>query len=467
MIVQNQLLKNWSSLRLERKSFLLWGSALLTLKMYVDALISWVVFDQHWTPFHYLSTEQVRIAVSGIDLESPYYITMLLASIPFVVVGVFLTLLRLRAASLPLWLTFLFFLPMINLLFFVVLCALPSTDSTKPIAKLDGASAANDTWQEQATKTDFLAAVLVGSLLGLGLVNVNIYAFRVYGAGLFVGLPFCIGLVTPMLVRRDCKVSFAQSLGGAALAVFLTALGTVLTAMDGFLCLIMAAPLWLVCALMGGFVAHSVQSRVPNQRWSAILIVVLMLLLPALMCAEATFEPQAPVYKAHTSVYVRAPVERVWASVVSFPDLNTPDNWFFHFGVAYPIGASINGAGVGAIRRCRFSTGDFVEPITVWEEPFRLAFDVTENPPPMREWSPFEGIHPPHLDGYFVSKRGEFRLIPISGELTLLEGTTWYQQRMWPTEYWRFWTNMMIQAIHQTVLEHVRVLSENERNFKI
>ena len=43
--------------------------------------------------------------------------------------------------------------------------------------------------------------------------------------------------------------------------------------------------------------------------------------------------------------------------------------------------ARIEGEGVGAIRYCSFSTGDFVEPITAWEKPHRLAFDVVKNPP--------------------------------------------------------------------------------------
>ena len=29
-----------------------------------------------------------------------------------------------------------------------------------------------------------------------------------------------------------------------------------------------------------------------------------------------------------------------------------------------------------------------------------------KNPPPLREWSPFD-IHPPHLDHYLVSRRGQ------------------------------------------------------------
>ena len=62
--------------------------------------------------------------------------------------------------------------------------------------------------------------------------------------------------------------------------------------------------------------------------------------------------------------------------------------------MACPISAEIEGKGVGAVRHCIFTTGAFVEPITVWDEPNTLAFDVTEQPPPMKELSPYD-IRPP------------------------------------------------------------------------
>src|SRR6185436_19561820 len=111
--------------------------------------------------------------------------------------------------------------------------------------------------------------------------------------------------------------------------------------------------------------------------------------------------------------------------------------WFFRQGIAYPVRARIDGRGVGAVRHCEFSTGAFVEPITAWEEPSRLAFDVTSQPPPMTEWSPYQDLHPPHLDSTIRSRRGEFRLIALPGGRTRLEGRTWYTLSLYPQLYWR------------------------------
>ena len=111
------------------------------------------------------------------------------------------------------------------------------------------------------------------------------------------------------------------------------------------------------------------------------------------------------------------------------------------------------------MRHCVFSAGPFVEPIEVWDEPRRLAFRVTEQPAPMEELSPFH-IHPPHLDNFLVSRRGEFRLDRRPDGRTRLEGTTWYTNRMWPADYRGAWSDAIIHRIHRRVLEHVRDTAE-------
>ncbi len=111
---------------------------------------------------------------------------------------------------------------------------------------------------------------------------------------------------------------------------------------------------------------------------------------------------------------------------------------------------------MGAIRRCEFSTGPFVEPITRWEPPTRLGFSVESQPPPMEEWSPYKNLHPRHLDGYFRSKRGEFRIVALPSGRTRLEGSTWYELDLSPGEYWRLWSDGLIHAIHLRVLEHIK-----------
>ena len=111
------------------------------------------------------------------------------------------------------------------------------------------------------------------------------------------------------------------------------------------------------------------------------------------------------------------------------------------------------------MRHCNFTTGSFVEPITTWNEPHLLQFDVLEQPQPLKEIS-FWDIDAPHLHDYFVSKKGEFRLTKLKNGNTLLKGTTWYYHNIRPEFYWKLWSNYIIHKIHFRVLDHIKRNSE-------
>src|SRR2546427_219783 len=81
--------------------------------------------------------------------------------------------------------------------------------------------------------------------------------------------------------------------------------------------------------------------------------------------------------------------------------------------------------------------------------------------PPMREWSPYRDVNPPHLDGYFRATRGEFRLLPLARGRTRLEGRTWYEVEMSPQPYWKLYSDWIVRTIHLRVLEHIKRLAEN------
>ena len=307
-------------------------------------------------------------------------------------------------------------------------------------------------------------AALLTFALSMPLLLFGIYSLDHYGLGIFVAMPFMIGFVSVLFrARRAPERTWKECRNVALGSTLLVGTASLLGGVEGIVCLAMASPLALFLAFVGGRLAYSVQGGFWRRRASPALLLIVLLSTPLLMGAEATMPWQAPLYKVVTSVEIDAPPETVWRNVVSFRQLPPPEDWLFRTGIAYPVRAEIRGRGVGAIRYCEFSTGAFVEPIEVWDEPRRLAFRVTENPPALRELSPYGGIHPPHLQGFLVSRRGQFRLIALPGGRTRLEGTTWYQHGLYPAGYWRLWSDAILHRIHLRVLEHVKRLSEERR----
>jgi hypothetical protein len=241
----------------------------------------------------------------------------------------------------------------------------------------------------------------------------------------------------------------------------LPAVALLLMAFEGAVCLLMAAPIALPLAMFGGVVGHSLQKQYHRSRHDAVRwLSGVVIGLPAFMGAEHINAAPPPILCVASVVEVEAPPERVWKHVVSFSELPAPDDWLFKIGLAYPLRAEIKGEGVGAVRHCVFSTGPFVEPITVWDPPRLLKFTVTQNPAPMEEWTPYESIHPPHLHNFLVSNGGQFALSALPNGRTRLEGTTWYRHSMWPAAYWQVWSDFIIHRIHLRVLKHVKTLAE-------
>ena len=289
-------------------------------------------------------------------------------------------------------------------------------------------------------------AMLVAACAGAGGAVVGTELLGVYGLALFVLLPIAVGYLAASL-HESPTLPIAIALGLTSTIVASALL--LLLALEGAICIVMAAPLALPFAALGAAIGHRQRRRAPRT-FAAVAVA-----LPLLMSVEAGAERRPDVHPVTTRVVVAAPPSVVWRHVVEFPPLPEPREAVFRAGIAYPTAATIEGRGVGAIRRCRFSTGDFVEPVTVWDPPRRLAFSVREQPEPMRELSPWGDVHPPHLDGFLRSLRGEFRLTALPGGRTLLEGTTWYENRMWPQRYWRLWSDELIHTIHRRVLRHV------------
>jgi hypothetical protein len=256
------------------------------------------------------------------------------------------------------------------------------------------------------------------------------------------------------------RQSWASCLGVTVIAAALTGLVMLVVALEGVICILMAAPLWLLAAVLGGAVGYALQEAVWNCRFGGRTLCLACLALPVLMATEHAVQPTAPLFALRSALEIDAAPERVWQNVVSFAELPPPTEWLFHLGIAYPMRAEIDGQGVGAVRQCVFSTGAFEEPIEVWDEPRRLKFSVTANPPPMEEWTPYRHVQPPHLTGFLVSEGGQFLLTPLPGGRTRLEGTTWYRHHLWPAGYWQVWSDYIIHRIHLRVLRHIRAQTE-------
>jgi hypothetical protein len=284
---------------------------------------------------------------------------------------------------------------------------------------------------------------------------IGIYRIGKYGMAIFIGTPFFIGFSTTLIYGLESKQAIPKKelylAGLLALALF--AIGILIFALEGLICIIMAAPLGALFTWIGSIIAARILSR--KNKTGISLLAISLTIYPSTFLLDKAHSDQTDIRAITTSIEIKSSPEKVWSSVVGFTPITESPNLLFKLGIAYPTHAEISGDGVEAVRQCYFSTGKFVEPITVWNPPNTLEFDVTSQPEPMTELTVWK-IHPPHLEGYFVSKKGRFKISKLENGNTLLSGTTWYYQKIFPTTYWYIWSDAILHAVHKRVLTHIK-----------
>lgn len=431
----------------DRKSYVIAGLALAALKYAIDFVVVYLATGKYWTLLAYLSP--VLVLRNEMLRPAPEMLLWGMAAyaLPFAWVGLSMSVRRAADAGMSPWWGVLFLIPGINWIMIAVLSFKPSkgewhVDDPREPVPLNLRTA--------------LASVGFGVALSMSMVATSVFLLKDYGWSMFLATPFVVGVVAGYLTNRSGQRSATAAVGTALITIVLSGLATLLFAVEGAICIAMAAPVAAVMAVAGALIGRAIATYTKTGGKGVILLVAL---LPLLAGAES-LDDEVPLYEVVTAVEIDRPPHEVWNHVVNFTEIDPPAPWIQRLGVAIPLRARLDGEGVGAVRHCEFTTGAFVEPITHWEPGKRLAFDVASQPPPMKEWSPYQNIHPPHLDGYLRSRRGEFRFIELPGGRTRLEGSTWYEIDIAPQMYWSLWGDTVIHRIHLHVLNHVKKEAE-------
>jgi uncharacterized membrane protein YhaH (DUF805 family) len=436
---------------LGRTAYLTAGLALFAVKIALDLAVA-RAFDRPYSLLFYISPSDAPLFRPA---ESPaYWLALWAVALPFIAIGFVLTIRRLRDAGLSPWLALFFFAPFANILFFGFCALVPGGRSDERAGSPRGGAPARMTYARAAAATG-----AIGAGVGLAAFGFGVLFMETYGGALLIGAPPISGFVTGLLFARWHRPSLPGALLSAILSILIAGAVVVGFALEGLMCLAMALPLVVLGSILGAAIGCLLER---SRRGAGMApTVTALVLVPATLAVEHVSPLPAPGFSpVESSIIVNAAPEAVWRHVIAFPPLEPPSEWIFRAGIAAPMGAVIDGAGAGAVRRCVFTTGSFIEPIEVWDPPRELGFAVVSSPDPLRERTLWKGPRPPHLDGYLESARGQFLLEALPGGGTRLLGRTWYRTNLVPERYWRLFADPIIHAIHMRVLRHVAALSE-------
>lgn len=306
-----------------------------------------------------------------------------------------------------------------------------------------------------ANTAHVIQGVLAGVAIIVGAVLVSALTFGSYGWSLFVATPFLVGVTTGYIANRRLRLSGRAT---ARLVLIAAALGTaalVALALEGFVCVLLAAPLGAVAALIGGAAGRAV-AKAGHGGGKPLASVAL---LPALFALEAATPPDLPI-TARASIEVTAPPDAVWAALISDQPIESGPGLVGMAGLAYPLRGRLLGHGIGAVRLGEFSTGVARERVTEWVPGRRLAIQVLTQPPAMEEMSPYRRVHAPHVQGYFETGATSFILVPLRSGRTRVDVEAHSVLRVEPVLYWEPLAQLAIRMNLSRVLEDLKGKAE-------
>jgi uncharacterized membrane protein YhaH (DUF805 family) len=333
--------------------------------------------------------------------------------------------------------------PAVQIIVILYLCVAPPrrADTPEPTPVYDDQTG----WHAGAQGT------LAGMGLTLAAVAVGALVFGVYGYAMFLVSPFVIGAITGYLSNRAGDIGAWRTFVLVAGAAALGGIALLVVALEGLVCIILTGPLGIGIAGIGGALGRAIalsSRRSPRETLPGLAMLPLVFAIESVLGATTSFDTTE-------TMTVDAPSPWVWQSIIHMDTIDEPPALPFRLGVAYPLRGGVEGEGIGAMRRGEFSTGTAIERVTEWQPERKLAFVVEQDVPGMRELSPYEHVHSPHVVGYFVTTTTSFELSPLADGRTQIVEHTAHELKLNPVFYWLPLARYIVHLNNTRVLTHI------------
>ena len=171
----------------------------MAVKYVVDAALIYWTTGLVWTPVDYLLSLANISNSKAASFTLGLSMTLIIWTIPFVWLGVLLSVRRAKDAERPPWIVVAFFIPVVNYLLMALLAAWPPirfVSTPVPEQHL------TELEQRAAARNGLIAGVSAGLVASIGSVVLGALFIKTYGGVMFLLTPFVVGLVSAYASRR-------------------------------------------------------------------------------------------------------------------------------------------------------------------------------------------------------------------------------------------------------------------------
>ncbi len=309
-------------------------------------------------------------------------------------------------------------------------------------------------WTKNKTRavTAMLAGAIYGLLLRLGFEASDRFPFlEIVSLAFLVVCPFSVGAIAVIWKAGRERISFKDQLIVSALAILLFLMATFVTLLEGMICIVLMAPVFIIASVIGGVMAGFVHNRWRAKPQSLMAFA----LLPFLVVPFEGRMPQAHDEQSVTnSIIVNASPEQVFAVLGTVQNIQ-PDELGFSFlhliGLPKPIEAQMSGSGKGSVRTSRWEKDVwFQEQITSWQAPREMKWNFIIPPGAI----PREALdrHVEVGGEYFDLVSGGYTLQPLANGQTELSLTTRFANKSSLQLYGNLWGKMVLADFHESIL---------------
>jgi hypothetical protein len=273
-----------------------------------------------------------------------------------------------------------------------------------------------------------------------------------YSFSLIIILPLVQGIFIGFRLA-EYKMRARNTFLVTLLAYSLNFIAATFIYLEGYICLLMAAPIYFALIYLGMWIGRGIKGL---KKSKTIQVSVIPLIFAAVAFDTSS---TSPVYSNAISdaVTINATPEEVWQFVVQYPENKTPpEYWLWKIGLPTPIQSVATGKALGEKRECRFTNGVvFEEKITEITPAKVLTFDITKQP------------EHPEIIGHFSLDKGQMYLERNPDGTTTIIATSWYRLYVRPAKYFDWWAEDIVRNVHFRVLNHIKALSEANKTLAV